>query len=232
MRTVRERPHLALLGANGWLANAEGRFQGLINAPCGESAVRWSAIFNNPFIHTAVCFRTEAARTLGGYDPAFRIAQDYDLWLRILEAHPGDNLPERLVTYRVHAQSLSNAARDATRREGDSSCRRALEMSDLARFATPEIRAEIGGFREGLSASRRRAFWRIHKQLLEVYLQQNAMLRHDPGLANAIALLHWKAAGSLAAQSRGLMLCELAAAFQAAPGLFARLMKERSAGPQ
>ncbi|HRJ74253.1 MAG TPA: glycosyltransferase, partial [Terrimicrobiaceae bacterium] len=123
MQALRERPALALLGCNGWLADASGRFQGLINAPCGESSVRWTAIFSNPFLHTAVCFRTADARQLGGYDPAFRIAQDYDLWLRIGAAAPGDNLPERLVTYRVHAQSLSNAARDATRREGEASCR-------------------------------------------------------------------------------------------------------------
>ncbi len=232
MRAIAGRPALALLGSNGWLADEAGRYQGLINAPCGESAVRWTAIFSNPFLHTAVCFRTADARRLGGYDPAFRIAQDYDLWLRINAAAPADNLPDRLVTYRVHAQSLSNAARDATRREGDASCRRALASAGLDEFDTAEVRAEIGEFREGLPASRRRAFWRIHKRLLDVYLKRNAMTRQDPGLSNAIALLHWKAAGSLASQSRSQMLGELAAAFTSDPALTVRLLRERRAGPR
>ena len=69
----------------------------------------------NPFVHSSVMFRTELARRLGGFRPAFRAAEDYDLWLRLAEAAQVANLPEPLVEYRWHGDNVSsrNAIRQA-----------------------------------------------------------------------------------------------------------------------
>jgi len=61
----------------------------------------------NPFIHSSVMLRTDLVRELGGYRPAFEAAEDYDLWLRIAEVSRVANLPEALVSYRIHGGGVS-----------------------------------------------------------------------------------------------------------------------------
>lgn len=63
-----------------------------------------------------VSFRTEALRRLGGFDPAFTISEDTDLFMRLVESGGSWRcLPEPLI--KVHAQSNSSLSRsaDATR---------------------------------------------------------------------------------------------------------------------
>lgn len=224
MREVTARPHLALLGTNGWLIDSEGRSLGLINAPVGEAGVRWSSVFYNPFLHTAVLFRRQLALDLGGYSTAFRIAQDYDLWMRIMEKHPADNLAERLVTYRVHGKSLSNSDRETTTREAEISCRRVLASVGLEKFQDADSLALIGAFREGITPESLGKFWSLHARM-----KAASGLRGD--FANAIALMHWKAAGALAGRSKIHAVGEVARAFLTAPALVAALFRDRRNPP-
>jgi glycosyltransferase involved in cell wall biosynthesis len=62
----------------------------------------------NPFVHSSVTLRTELARRLGGFRPAFRAAEDYDLWLRIAEMAKLANLPDVLVEYRRHGENITS----------------------------------------------------------------------------------------------------------------------------
>ena len=41
----------------------------------------------NPIPNMAAAFRRDAALAAGGYDPRYRWAADYDLWLRLAERH-------------------------------------------------------------------------------------------------------------------------------------------------
>lgn len=77
--------------------------------PVSHEEVVAYVFFSNPFCHSGVMFRARAVRPLGGYDPSFRRAQDYDLWLRVL-AHGWrlHILPEVLVERRVHGESVSS----------------------------------------------------------------------------------------------------------------------------
>jgi len=224
IREVTARPHLSLLGTNGWLIDSEGRSLGLINAPVGEAGVRWSSVFYNPFLHTAVLFRRQLALDLGGYSTAFRIAQDYDLWMRIMEQHPADNLVERLVTYRVHGKSLSNSDRETTMREAEISCRRVLASVGLEGFQDAESLALIGAFREGITPESLGKFWRLHSRM-----KAASGLRGD--FTNTLALMHWKAAGSLAGSSKPHAVGEVARAFFTAPSLIAALFRDRRNPP-
>lgn len=66
----------------------------------------------NPLAQPAVMLRRSAALAVGGYREAFKHgAEDYDLWLRIVEKHPLANLPEALTLYRVHPGSLTHRRR-------------------------------------------------------------------------------------------------------------------------
>ena len=58
-------------------------------------------------VHGSVMFRREAYERAGGYRPAFRFAQDYDLWMRLTDAAAIGFLPETLYQFRVRTDSIS-----------------------------------------------------------------------------------------------------------------------------
>ncbi len=60
-----------------------------------------------PVCHPSVMMRTELIRDAGGYRPAFRHAEDYDLWLRLSRITQIRNLPDRLLLYRRSAGQVS-----------------------------------------------------------------------------------------------------------------------------
>jgi len=57
--------------------------------------------------HPGVMMRAAAFRSVGGYRDAYPDAEDYELWLRMAEAGRLANLPEVLLDYRYHANSVS-----------------------------------------------------------------------------------------------------------------------------
>ena len=52
----------------------------------------------NPIPNSCVCLRRQAALDVGGYDPRYLYAMDYDLWLRMAERHGVVTLDEPLAT--------------------------------------------------------------------------------------------------------------------------------------
>ncbi len=64
-----------------------------------------------PGAHGSVTFRADAYRQVGGYRTAFRYAQDWDLWLRLIEVGELGYVPEVLYAYRVTPDSISGLKR-------------------------------------------------------------------------------------------------------------------------
>ena len=86
------------------------------HAPEGRDEILRDLLERNFLCAPAVLFDRDLARVNGGFDPALRIAQDYDLWLRLAERHPMANLPEVLYHYRAamgrrHTEQAATAAR-------------------------------------------------------------------------------------------------------------------------
>lgn len=230
MAAISVRPGLGLLGTNGWLMGEHGSFQGLINAPTGGVGIELSSLFYNPFLHSSVCFRRETALAVGSYDTSLRIAQDYDFWIRLMAISSADNLPERLLTYRVHPTSLSNEGRETTRREADSACRRAFRQWKLGLFEQESNINLIGDFRECNPKLDRAAFWDLYRRVAETFLKHEGLTGKEPALRQARALIHWKLAGSLGRSLPALK--ETAAALVCSPELISRLLAGRILGPQ
>jgi glycosyltransferase involved in cell wall biosynthesis len=67
--------------------------------------------------HPSVMFRAEAVRRVGGYRQQFLYAEDLDLWLRLAEVGGLYNLPETLLHYRMHSNSISHAKASEQRRK-------------------------------------------------------------------------------------------------------------------
>jgi hypothetical protein len=53
-------------------------------------------------------FRRDVFYEVGGYDPTFKIAYDYDLWIKLLEKGEIENIPKVMLDYRISFKSLSN----------------------------------------------------------------------------------------------------------------------------
>jgi glycosyltransferase involved in cell wall biosynthesis len=65
--------------------------------------------WQNPFTHSSVMYRKAAFQAAGEYDQRDYPADDYALWGRIFEIGEFMGIAEPLVSYRVHASSVSNA---------------------------------------------------------------------------------------------------------------------------
>lgn len=61
----------------------------------------------NTMAASTVLIRRSALDRVGLFDPAFHLAGDWDLWLRITEAFPIAGIPEPLVDYCWHGENLS-----------------------------------------------------------------------------------------------------------------------------
>jgi glycosyltransferase involved in cell wall biosynthesis len=61
----------------------------------------------NPIPNTAAMFRRDAARAVGGYDPRYRWATEYDLWLRLAEHHRVFTLDETLATRLMSSRNVA-----------------------------------------------------------------------------------------------------------------------------
>lgn len=206
---VTMHPEVALLGTCGRIINEQDRLEGLLDDPLTAAAADWTAPFLNPFTHTSVLFRTTVVRDeLGGYDEGFRIAQDYDLWTRVMACHPVANHPQRLVCYRHLEGSLSKAGRHHAFAEADQVSLRESERV-FGRTPNDDERALQTAFREGLSPENRLAFWRFYEEE-----RQKFEATRECDLSRTVALHHLKAAGALLGRSRRAACAEIWQAFR------------------
>lgn len=58
--------------------------------------------------HAAVMYRRSALQACGGFDPAFRYCEDYELYIRIAQEFPIAHHPNLIARYRMHGQNMSN----------------------------------------------------------------------------------------------------------------------------
>jgi glycosyltransferase involved in cell wall biosynthesis len=115
-------PQVGLLGTGAREVDLEGREVAIVRPPADDAAIRRLLIRENPFVHSTVMMRRSALEEAGGYDPAFPVAQDYDLWIRLAGVTRLANLPEALVIRRLVPGRVS-AVRDDERLRAEASVR-------------------------------------------------------------------------------------------------------------
>ena len=103
-----------------------------------------------PVWHPSTMFRRDTVLELGGYDPSFAPAEDYDLWTRIALARlSGAIVPEFLLLQRVHG--------------GQQSITRRSVQQDNTRRAHEKFIAEVSGDSRvealGFLLRMEKAFW-------------------------------------------------------------------------
>jgi glycosyltransferase involved in cell wall biosynthesis len=72
-----------------------------------DTEIRKTILKRNPFAHSAVLLRRSIYQRAGGYNPAIRYAQDYDLWFRLLQHGKAANLSEVLCFRTINPGSIS-----------------------------------------------------------------------------------------------------------------------------
>lgn len=81
--------------------------------PTDHAAIRVAMLFYCPLAHPALMFRRELIdQGLMQYDDAFRHAEDYHLWSRLLLKVRASNLHDVVLDYRLHAQQVSSDSSD------------------------------------------------------------------------------------------------------------------------
>jgi glycosyltransferase involved in cell wall biosynthesis len=105
------RPEVAVVGSRMHEVDPAGRPLAPRTTFRAGDVNDWLLRFN-PIPNTSAAFRREPVLALGGYDPRYRYAMEYDLWLRIADDHVVAALDEPLST---RVMSPTNVAARADR---------------------------------------------------------------------------------------------------------------------
>lgn len=143
MARLAAEPELGLLSCGHHRIDEAGRRIDTRTPPTGDAPMRFEMMFMNPILHPGAMFRTELVRRVGGYDEAYWTAQDSDLWARLAPLARMDNLPEPLVSYRIHAASTMKTRGAAGRALSLSVPRRLLSAYLGREMPEAEARAAV-----------------------------------------------------------------------------------------
>lgn len=101
-----------VLGSTMDVIDGNGEFVEHIEMNQGHEEIKAQAYLSCPVMHPSVMFQKESILSIGGYNPDFKMAEDYELWLRALRRglifH---NLQEPLLCYRIEKESFERRGR-------------------------------------------------------------------------------------------------------------------------
>lgn len=84
--------------------------------PVGTDRIRAYLLFDNALYHPTVIIRKcMLHRFRLRYDPTFHRTEDYELWCRAIDHFPLDNIPEPLLWFRCHDNSVTSTDADTMR---------------------------------------------------------------------------------------------------------------------
>src|SRR3546814_13976836 len=93
-------PAVGVLGSDLDIIDTNGRSIGRFGIETAHAQIVWRMFYGRVLAHPSVMFRDDVVRAAGGYDPNVEVAQDMDLWSRLVGKTRFASLPQRLVPYR------------------------------------------------------------------------------------------------------------------------------------
>jgi len=105
---LEKHPSCGAVGTAARIIDSEGNFIKNASVPGSWFMIRQILRFGNCFLHGSMMFRKDAYVNAGGYRAAFRVGQDFDLWLRISKNRELANLGERLYCWRKTEGNISS----------------------------------------------------------------------------------------------------------------------------
>ena len=105
---LRQHPEVAAVSGAMDVIDQDGTYLRTDEFPTLPAAIASELLYRNCICHPAVIARADALRKVGGYRKNAQFAEDYDLWLRLSEAGQVANLPDVLLSYRLHPVRMSS----------------------------------------------------------------------------------------------------------------------------
>jgi glycosyltransferase involved in cell wall biosynthesis len=131
---MRAHPEVTLLGGAYELIDHAGRLLTTITPPADDATLQEHALSGRtPICHPLAIFRRDAAEKVGGYDEELTVAQDLDLWLKLGEVGKMSAVPDVLLKYRQHEQSVSEKKQALQVRNMKLACERAYARRGITR---------------------------------------------------------------------------------------------------
>lgn len=101
-------PEYGLVGTWAYVIDEQSNQVGTMQYPTDHESLASILIRYNPFVHSSVMIRRSVLEQTGLYDEAWRYAQDYELFFRLLKYGKAALIGEYLVSYREYAQSITS----------------------------------------------------------------------------------------------------------------------------
>lgn len=114
---LRSSPEIGICGSQAQLFDAAGDRE-IWNYPTQPDLCHATLFLRSSFLHPGVMMRRSVIEEHQlRYDETLRVAQDYELWCRMLKHTSGTNLDECLTRYRISDSQLTSAHSDVKDRE-------------------------------------------------------------------------------------------------------------------
>ena len=108
IETIESRPNVVLVGTWCRWIDENGKEKNRTVRPTEPDDIRDRMSWENPISNSSALFRRDVAVELGGYDEDFPFAQDFDLWLKMVQVGDPVILPEYLTDIRVLTSSVTH----------------------------------------------------------------------------------------------------------------------------
>ena len=97
VKYMESNPDILVLGG---YAKQFGNENKLLKYPLSYELIKTSLLFENSLCHPAIIFRNDPVKI--HYNPEFVASQDYELWSRIIWDNKIENIPKKVIKYRIH----------------------------------------------------------------------------------------------------------------------------------
>ena len=111
VRFLRGHPEVGVLGTKVKYIDVNGQVNGEWPLPTDPDEIAWHLLFNNCLAHSSVMARRAILEELNGYAEWMPVAQDYELWTRVVNHWRITNLPVTLLKLRRHEGSVTVSGR-------------------------------------------------------------------------------------------------------------------------
>ncbi|MCP9762905.1 glycosyltransferase family 2 protein [Lacihabitans soyangensis] len=98
VKFLNQNPEIGIVGSSAFYRGSN-KLDKIINMSSENDRIQSEKYLKCPFINSTTVFRKCFFLNVGGYNPYYKRAQDYDLWLRMLKITKGHNINIPLIIY-------------------------------------------------------------------------------------------------------------------------------------
>lgn len=139
--------------------------------PEDNDTIRQTLVEKWCFLHPSIMFRREVCERVGGYRSDFALAEDHDFILRVLDQYKAQNLPIKLVRYRINPTGLSVTGHEYI----DALGMAAMHLAQQRRQGcTEDLSAELNRLVQRTHTRKTPGFWgRVARRWRDSYYAAN-----------------------------------------------------------